>query len=102
MRHILIIALSALFWTPAAFAQETQARGIDTVINEAIAPISNAIVSVIFYSVPVFGTQFPLIVLWLVIAAAIATVYFNFISFRAFKHALELIRGDYADPKDAG
>ena len=102
MRHKLAAALPAFFWTPAALAQEAQEPGIDAVINEAIAPISDAIVSVIFYSVPVFGTQFPLIVLWLVIAAAIATVYFKFIAFRAFKHALELIRGDYTDPKDAG
>ncbi len=102
MRHKIAAALPALFWAPAALAQETQERGIDAAINEAVAPISNAIVSVIFYSVPVFGTQFPLIVLWLVVAAAIATVYFNFIAFRAFKHALELIRGDYMDPKDAG
>lgn len=102
MRHKLAAALPALFWTSSALAQETQEQGIDTVINEAIAPISNAIVSVIFYSVPVLGTQFPLIVLWLVIAAAIATVYFKFISFRAFKHALELIRGDYSNPKDSG
>ena len=102
MRLKLAAALPAIFWTPAALAQETQERGIDAVINEAVAPISNAIVSVVFYSVPVFGTQFPLIVLWLVIAAAITTFYFNFISFRAFKHALELIRGDYTNPKDAG
>jgi len=94
--------LLALFWTPAAVAQEAQERGIDTAINEAIAPISNVIVNIVFYSVPVFGVDFPLIVMWLVIAAAIATVYFNFISFRAFKHAMQLIRGDYADPKDAG
>lgn len=102
MKRSLAAALLALFWSPAALAQEAQDRGIDTVINEAIAPASNAIVSVVFYSVPILGTQFPLIVLWLVVAAAIATVYFNFISFRAFGHALELIRGDYTDPKDAG
>ena len=36
------------------------------------------------------------------VAAAIFTVYFNFISFRAFKHALEVVRGDYSNPKDAG
>ena len=99
----LFAALSlALFWSPTALAQDAQERGIDTAINEAIAPISNVIVNIVFYSVPVFGVQFPLIVMWLVIAAAIATVYFNFISFRAFKHAMELIRGDYSDPKDAG
>ena len=102
MKKLFAAILLALFWTPAALAQETQERGIDTAINEAIAPISNFIVGIIFYSVPIFGADFPLIVMWLVIAAAIATVYFNFISFRAFKHAMELIRGDYADPKDAG
>ena len=102
MKKLLAAALLALVWSPAALAQEAQERGIDTAINEAIAPISNVIVSIIFYSVPVFGVQFPLIVMWLVIAAAIATIYFNFIAFRAFKHAMELIRGDYSDPKDAG
>jgi len=102
MKKLFAAALLALVWSPAALAQEAQERGIDTAINEAIAPISNAIVNVIFYSVPIFGVQFPLIVMWLVIAAAIATIYFNFIAFRAFKHAMELIRGDYSDPKDAG
>ena len=102
MKKFLAALLPALFWAPAALAQEAEERGIDAVINEAVAPVSNAIVGIVFYSVPVFGTDFPLIVLWLVIAAAIATVYFNFIAFRAFKHAMELIRGDYADPKDAG
>ncbi len=102
MKKLFAALTLALFWTPAALAQETQERGIDTIINEAVAPISNFIVGVVFYSVPVFGVDFPLIVMWLVIAAAIATIYFNFIAFRAFKHAMELIRGDYADPKDAG
>lgn len=102
MKRILAAVVSAFILVPAALAQQTQERSIDTIINEAVAPVSNAIVSVIFFSVPVFGTQFPLIVLWLVIAAAIATVYFKFISFRAFKHAMELIRGDYSNPKDAG
>jgi AGCS family alanine or glycine:cation symporter len=105
MRSIMAGALAALLWIPAAWAQDAGApaeRSIDTIVNEAIAPISNAIVGVIFYTVPMFGADMPVIVLWLVVAAAIATVYFNFISFRAFKHALELIRGDYSNPKDAG
>jgi len=97
------MAIAALIAsTSVALAQDAAPTGIDEVINRAVAPVSDAIVAVIFFSVPVFGADLPLIVLWLVIAAAIATVYFNFIAFRAFKHALELIRGDYADPKDAG
>ncbi|MFC6657439.1 alanine/glycine:cation symporter family protein [Roseibium salinum] len=76
--------------------------GVDEAINNAIAPISNIVASTIFYSVPVAGTQFPLIVGWLVLAAAIFTIYFGFIQFRAFGHAVSLVKGDYSDPEDAG
>jgi AGCS family alanine or glycine:cation symporter len=84
-------------------ASAAQAQsGIDQAISDAIAPIVNPIVNTVFYSVPVFGTSFPLIVGWLVIAAVVFTVYFGFIQFRGFKHSIELVRGDYLDPKDAG
>ena len=79
-----------------------QSDGIDKAITDAIGPIVNPIVGLVFYSVPVFGTQFPLIVGWLVIAAVVFTLYFGFIQFRGFKHSVELVRGDYFDPKDAG
>ena len=103
MRYLFATLTTALLGVTAASAQEAEAPGgIDAAINQAIAPISDVIVSIIFFSVPVLGADFPLIVLWLVVAAAIATVYYNFISFRAFKHAAELIRGDYSNPKDAG
>jgi AGCS family alanine or glycine:cation symporter len=101
MKSWLAAWLMVIASTTTAFAQEAEA-GIDAAVNAAIAPISNVIVSIIFFSVPVLGADFPLIVLWLVVAAAIATVYYEFISLRAFKHAIELIRGDYSNPKDAG
>jgi AGCS family alanine or glycine:cation symporter len=75
---------------------------IDEAINNAVAPFSNAVASTIFYSVPFADTQFPLIVGWLVIAAAIFTVYFGFIQFRGFGHAIALVKGDYSNPEDAG
>ena len=100
MTRFITVFLTVLLWTPVVWAQD--AGGVDDAINAAIAPVSNAIVSVIFYSVPVLGANMPLIVVWLVVAAAFATVYFNFISFRAFGHAVDLIKGDYSNPKDAG
>jgi AGCS family alanine or glycine:cation symporter len=102
MQHLFAALLALMASSTPAWGQEPAETGIDAFVNEAVAPVSDAIVGVIFYTVPVFGADMPLIVLWLVVAAAIATVYFNFISFRAFKHALELIRGDYANPRDAG
>jgi AGCS family alanine or glycine:cation symporter len=102
MKYPMLASMALIASSTTVRAQEPAAGGIDAFVNEAVAPISDLIGSVIFYSVPVLGADMPLIVLWLVVAAAIATVYFNFISFRAFKHALELIRGDYSNPKDAG
>jgi len=77
-------------------------KGIDQVINEAMLPISEALKSFIFYEVELFGTSFPLIVMWLILAAAFFTCYFKFINLRGFKHAFELLRGDYSDPNDKG
>ncbi len=104
IKHLAKALLAALFCVPQAFAQQVNEApsGIDEAINAVVAPVSNAIAGVIFFSVPVGDTALPLIVLWLVIASAFFTWYFRFISFRAFKHALELIRGDYENPKDAG
>ncbi len=98
--------LKRLLWASGALPLMTTLAhaegGIDQAISEAIAPIVNPIVNLVFYSVPVFGTQFPLIVAWLVIAAVVFTFYFGFIQFRGFGHSIELVRGDYLDPNDAG
>ena len=44
----------------------------------------------------------PWIVGWLVIGALVFTLYFGFVQVRAFRHAVDLVRGKYSDPKDAG
>lgn len=97
-RTLIGAGLSLPAMTGLAHAQSS----IDQAISDVIGPIVNPIVSTVFYSVPLFGTQFPLIVGWLVVAAVVFTLYFGFIQFRGFKHAIELVRGDYLDPKDAG
>ncbi|MEL7038557.1 MAG: alanine/glycine:cation symporter family protein [Cyanobacteria bacterium J06592_8] len=44
----------------------------------------------------------PLIVLWLIAAGAIFTVWMKFINLRAFKHAIDIVRGKYDHPEDIG
>ena len=78
------------------------AAGIDASINEAMAPITDAVAGFIFYEVRIFGSQLPLIILWLMLAAVFFTFYFDFINLRGFKHAFQLLRGDYAKPGDRG
>ncbi|MEZ5589381.1 MAG: alanine/glycine:cation symporter family protein [Gammaproteobacteria bacterium] len=79
---------------------------MDERISEAIAPIINPFVAFIFSPLPgseaLLGTAFPWIVLWLVVAATVFTLYFGFIQFRGFGHSVALVRGAYFDPKDAG
>ncbi|MEO9102522.1 MAG: alanine:cation symporter family protein, partial [Burkholderiaceae bacterium] len=55
-----------------------------------------------FYSVPVGGTTFPLIIGWPIVAALVFTLYFGFVQFRKFGPAISLVKGDYSDPNDAG
>ncbi len=99
MNKIFFMALTGLFAsTFSASAQE--AGGIDQAVNEMFAAVTGPFVSLIFAPFP--GTSFPWIVMWLVVAASLFTVYFGFIQFRAFRHSIQLVKGDYSDPNDAG
>ena len=98
-----MIAISCLFIfgmsTEVALAQET---GIDATINAITAPIATMVGNIVFFKIPVFGAQLPLVVLWLVVGATFFTFYMGFINIRGFKHAIELVRGDYSDPNSHG
>ena len=48
------------------------------------------------------GSDVPIVVVWLVFGAIYFTLKMNFINFRGFKHAIELVKGDYDDPNDKG
>jgi AGCS family alanine or glycine:cation symporter len=77
---------------------------IDQRVDRAFASSTGWFVNLIFAPLPfsVLGVSFPWIVVWLVVGASIFTWYFRLIQFRAFGHAIALVRGDYSDPKDAG
>jgi len=95
IRFLLLMLPFSLLVTPA-FA------GIDETINSITAPIAIWVGSVVFFKIPLLGAQLPLVVLWLIAGAIFFTFYMRFINLRGFRHAIELVRGDYADPKSAG
>ncbi len=64
--------------------------------------ISDWITSVVFFSVDIGDTSLPLIVVWLVVAGAFFTVWLGFMQVRGPKLAINLVRGKYSDPEDAG
>ncbi len=77
-------------------------QNIDAVINQAVQPLADAVSSFIFYSVRVGNADVPLIVCWLIIGALFFTVYLGFINIRGFRHAIDIVRGRYADPDHKG
>jgi AGCS family alanine or glycine:cation symporter len=65
-----------------------------------VAPLGKVIfANVAFWSE---DTEIPLVVLWLILGAAWFTVRFQFVNFRAFRHAVDCVRGRYTDPSEAG
>jgi len=95
-----LAASAALLAAAAGPALAQEAESLDARVNAAFAAATGPFVSFIFAPLP--GTAFPWIVMWLVIAASIFTVYFGFVQFRFFNHAIALVKGDYSDPNDAG
>ncbi len=95
--HRVFFAVLALFmFTVPASA------GFDETINTLTAPIASAVGAFVFFKIPLFGAQLPLVVLWLVAGAVFFTFYMGFVNIRGFKHAIHLVRGDYADPNSPG
>ena len=90
-----LTGISLLFMSTVASAQS-----VDETVNQLFASATGWFVSFIFSPFP--GTSFPWIVGWLVVAATVFTLYFGFIQFRAFRHSISLVKGDYSDPNDAG
>ena len=57
---------------------------------------------IVFYTVPVGGTDLPLIVAWLVVAGLVFTGWFGLIQVRKFKLAIDVVRGKYDEKGSAG
>lgn len=49
-----------------------------------------------------YGADLPVILIWLLSAALILTLYMGFINFRGFKQAIRIVRGDYQNPDHKG
>ena len=101
----IIFLLSSILITNSAFAEES--KNLGDRINDFFVPIVDVIAMFIFWD-PIaamgfdIGTSIPIVVVWLVFGALFFTVKMNFINVRAFKHAIDLVRGKYDDPNDEG
>jgi alanine or glycine:cation symporter, AGCS family len=101
--YLLLLALLPLF----SFAQDQQVaeRGMDEIIDESFAPISNFFSSLIFFEI---APGVPFIIVLLVLAGIYFTIYFAFANIRHFRTAISTVSGKYdhvdahsVDPKAA-
>ncbi len=93
-----LTALSAMFLPLIAQAE----LGLDEKIEQAVAPAANAVGNFVFSAFTIAGVSVPFVLVWLVVAACVFTVYFRFINLRALKLGFKLVRGDFNDPTAPG
>ena len=77
-------------------------------LDQYFEAINGRIASVLFFDfgtgqMPLFGgASIPFVVLWLLGGGIFLTIRMGFINLRAFKHAIDLVRGKFDDPKEPG
>lgn len=100
IRHLLVVLAGLLASTNSAFAQP--APGLDQKIAAAFKPTADAISSFVFAALDIGGYQVPWILFWLIVAGLFCTFYFRLINVRGLAQGFKIVRGDYADPSQAG
>lgn len=102
MMKVTGLLFSVMFLAFPGMALAAEIPAPDDLITRTIDPIFAAIVKamsgILFLSVG----GIPFIVLWLIGGAIFFTVRMGFINFRAFKHAIYVVRGHYDDPAEQG
>lgn len=91
-----------VFCLTAVMCRGAIAETLDQRVEALVGPLSNKLSATIFYTVPLFGQEFPLIVLWLALAAVFFTFYMGFINLRGFGLAVQHVRGRFHDPLARG
>ncbi|UQA92435.1 alanine/glycine:cation symporter family protein [Streptomyces halobius] len=81
---------------------DSMTKSVDEAVSGFFEPIAQWLGEVVFYSVPVAGTDLPLIVAWLVVAGLVFTSWFGFVQFRKFKLAVDVVRGKFDEKGSDG
>jgi AGCS family alanine or glycine:cation symporter len=81
---------------------ESVTKSVDEAVSGFFEPIAKWLGEVVFYAVPVGGTDLPLIVAWLVVAGLVFTGWFGFVQIRKFRLAVDVVRGKYDEKDSAG
>ena len=75
-------------------------QNLESTVDSSFETITKVSGDVIFFEIP--GIPMPFVVMWLLAAAIIISIYFGFIQFRGIKVAWDTLRGKYSSPDDPG
>jgi len=98
----LSVFCSTLLALTALAPREAGAVSLDQEINALTKPVAAWLTELVFYKVQLMGAGVPLVVIWLVAGALFFTFYLSWVNLRGFKHAIELVRGDFDHPESHG
>lgn len=87
MKRFLYVFLTLLAMT----SSKAYAFNVDAFMDEKIAPISDKIASWVFFPINIFGSEVPIIVLWILFAGIFFTFYLRGIAVWGFGHALHVL-----------
>lgn len=73
---------------------------VDNVVGRVNGWLATVFFANILWFIP--GVDLPLVVFWLMLGATYLTIRMGFINIRGFKHAINVTRGVYSNPDDAG
>jgi len=96
-----ILALLALV-SPLFLLAQDEPSSFDETLQSIFDPITQVVNNIVFFTVTVGGKEIPFVLPWLIVGATVFTIYMGFINIRGFKHALDVVRGKFDNPDDAG
>ena len=85
--------------TPILLLAQAEEGGFDATLQRIFEPITEVVEAVVFYEI---ADGVPFVLPWLIIGAMVFTVYMGFVNITGFKHALDVVRGKFDNPNDAG
>ncbi len=74
----------------------------DQLVEDAVAPLADALSSVVFFEIPLFGGDWPFVVLWLLLGAIFFTIAHRGINLRGIPLATRVLRGEFDVPDATG
>lgn len=102
LRYASLLALFLILIPTASLAQDETASGGFLGSIEAVFQRIVDVLNAVFFFRLGGENGIPIIVLWLISGGIFFTLRMGFVNIRAFKHAIDIVRGKYDDDEDEG